>query len=415
VTETVYLKESVEAQVELTYSQACALNSLGKQLASKSSWWGNADGDAAPERTVIDCSPLGESSWSITVGNAIGAFGVDDVTFVVRPKIEATHALYLIARGAALPRLEQQLIALAAAQDLWEVLAIWFARCTERVVLQDLVRDYQGVRETVSAVRGQIDPVGSAGLYYVGRLDFVCSYDQFTVDNAFNRLLLSALTTLQSLTKLSYGTRRACRRLSAHFDGVGHLAESDLRVQTDRRTAYYNDALSLARLILSSMAIGLVEGDKKAWSFLIRTPEVVEAGVLAVLKDGLAPFVRVAKYSTPLDPATMRIWPDLRFDPPGAVGDVKYKVFGTDWPRGDLYQSVAFAAGSRTERSCVISFGDSPDRALPTVRFGDIEVSHIVWRTDSDIDPNTSAARLVDDCSQWLRLQTPDSLALVAR
>lgn len=393
----------------MSLEQATAIGALGRRLASKTNWWGGADEEGRPERTVIDCRPASEGMWSIAVWNAIGAFGVDDVTFVVRPKIAATHALYLIARGAALPRLEQQLIALAAGNDLWELLALWFVGCTQRVVLQDLVRDYEAVERTIPAMRGQVDALASAALYYAGTLQFVCEYDQFTVNNPLNRVLLAALAVLQGLTKLSYATRRDCRRLSAHFDGVGKLSASDLRVQTDRRTAYYDDSLSLARLILSSFAIALAEGSGRAWSFLIRTPEAIEAGILSVLRDGLFPSARVSKYSTPLEPAAIRIWPDLRFDPHGSVGDVKYKTVGADWLRGDLYQSVAFAAGTGAKRACVVTFGGAEDVALPAVRFRDIQVSNILWHEDDKLEPSASAQRLVEDCSEWLRLgDSPD-------
>ena len=186
------------------------------------------------------------------------------------------------------------------------------------------------------------------------------------------------------------------------FVDVGAIRSTDLAVSLDRRSAYYTDALLLAKLILRSISFDLSYGDVRGWTFLIRTPEAMEAGIRAVLREGLSPVVRVSKYATRLFPGTLTIEPDLRFEPIGAVGDVKYKLSESEWQRGDLYQSVAFAAGAKTTRSSVISFSRMNQPTLPMAHFGEIVVSSLTWDARRETAPEEAAADLVRQCGIWL-------------
>lgn len=400
---TIHLVETRPTKVSLTEEQARAVTLLGERLASKATWWGsNTEATADEAATVISCTPAGATTWNVSVSNAIGAFGIDDVTFVVVPKVSMAHVLYIMSRGMLLPRMAEAQLLIAKDSHLWELIARWFLDQTLKVISRDLIRDYQSVYDLVSAVRGQIDAVPSAINYYSGSLNMFCSYDEFTVDNAHNRVLMAALLALQRLTHLGSNLRREAGRLAGHFVGVGPLKYPDLEVFTDRRSAHYHDALILAKLILSATALAIAEGSLKAWTFLIRTPEAIEAGIRAILNAGLAPQMNVRKRRIALIPKDLGIDPDLYFDPVGFVGDVKYKLYGSDWPRSDLYQSVAFAAGAGTARSCVISFVDQKVAALPAVRFNGIEVSHLIWDACASSDPTQSGVQLAEDCRKWL-------------
>src|SRR5206468_2200533 len=105
----------------------------------------------------------------------------------------------------------------------------------------------------------------------------------------------------------------------------GELRTSDLRVAVDRRTAHYRDALALARHILRGERRTLEHGTQDAWTFLIRTPDLVESGLRQVLSEKLARrHVKAGTISLP--GTTMTANPDLLFDAGLAVADVKYKL-----------------------------------------------------------------------------------------
>jgi len=400
---TIELVESRPTEVVMTEAEAQLITTLGKTLVSRIAWWGEEADDASrPDRTIISCTATPRNTWIVTVSNAIGAFGVDNLTCLVTPKIPMPHLLYILSKSSLIPRMDDSRVHIGAGEALWELLARWFLSKVEQVVASDLLRDYQATHGPLSSVRGQLDSMATAGTFYSGSLDMVCTYDDFTVDNPLNRVLLAGLRALERLARLQTDLRRISRRLSSHFFEVGEVQTSDLRVITDRHSSHYGDALTLAKLIIEGTTFDLSTGIGEAWTFLIRTPEAIESGVRAVLAEGLSPQFTVRKYGTTLRPGTMQVQPDLRFDPIGHVGDVKYKKFGSDWPRGDLYQSVAFAAGCGAQRSCVISMGVGNSAKLPNVKFGDIEVASILWDAREETEPSEAARQLIADCHAWL-------------
>jgi len=376
---------------------------LGQALASKKAWWGADPDEATANRTVISCIPTRNKTYNISVSNAIGAFGAGGTTFIVRPKIPMRHALFLLSRARAVPRLDDAPLRLAESTDFRDLIAQWFNDQASKVIARGLIRDYEVESGPLRAVRGRLQPIATAERYYAGSLELVCEYDEFTVDNALNRVLLASALILQRLFADRPDIRKRSRNIAMELAGAGTVRVDDFRARPDRRTAYYSNALSLARLICSSIALDLGAGGCRAWTFLIRTPEAIEEGIRRVLYEGMRPGVHVSKYGTSLLPRHMTVEPDLRLDPPGAVGDCKYKLHGKEWVRGDLYQSVAFAAGTRAAKSCVVSFSDRAEaRPLGDIRFGDITVSHLLWDASPGRAPELAADELVQQCKEWL-------------
>ena len=112
-------------------------------------------------------------------------------------------------------------------------------------------------------------------------------------------------------------------------------------------------AWMLARRVLRSAGRSLMGGGELMWTFLIRTPELIEDGVRSVLQEALGTSV-VMKKRQPLAGSELTFNPDLRFFGNRAVGDVKYKLRAGDWNRADLYQVLSFAAGLRCFHAAIV-------------------------------------------------------------
>ena len=109
--------------------------------------------------------------------------------------------------------------------------------------------------------------------------------------------------------------------------------------------------------------------------------------------------------------------PDLVFGAPSAVGDVKYKLAGGDWDRGDLYQVVAFAAAFRVDEGLLVRFRASEVAPLSDVKVGDISVREATWLADPEESAESAAAALAADVGAWLlevRGRTVSGLSQVA-
>jgi 5-methylcytosine-specific restriction enzyme subunit McrC len=398
------LTESQPAIMRLTEAQAVALAAAGRRLASSKSWWGDPDVENE-ERTVIRVRPTGVGEWELRVADAVGAVAVADLQLLIGPKIPDDHLLYLFACSGQFPRLDPQHTTVGKGSSLWELVATWFVNAAEKVLRKDLIRDYRLHVATLPLVRGRIQALNTSRALLKGQVAITCEFDDFDEDNPLNRLLLAAALAVGSSQILPADLRQRSRRISLRLDGVGRLRPQDLRAVVDRRTDYYRDAVTLAKSILASAGRSLEEGPEAAWSFLIRTPEMVEAGLRQILAEGLGQHWPVTKGHLQLPGSTKTLNPDLVFRDGLAIGDVKYKLTGQDWNTGDLYQAVSFAAGYRTQRALLISFSPYGE-VLPELTVGDIRVMHIPWRASVHIHPEEAASILVAEVSDWLEMIT---------
>jgi 5-methylcytosine-specific restriction enzyme subunit McrC len=289
------------------------------------------------------------------------------------------------------------------------------------VLRRDLVRDYFPFRDALAAARGEIEALASAEEYYGGNLRLVCAYEEFGADTEPNRVLKAAAQAVMASVDAAPRTRQRARRVTTRMEDVGALQTNDLRTQTDRRTAHYRDALLLARAILLNIRRTLAHGDEPAWTFLIRTPEVVEAGVRAELRERLPEAWNVRKVTFPLRGANMTVAPDLVFGDVIAVGDVKYKRVLPRWRRADLYEVTAFATAAGAPRAAVIGFRGASDPDPPrTVGVGDTDVRFFAWEAHDDVSPEEAAAALAVTIRDWLaplgeRSPEPPALRAVQR
>src|SRR5262249_15747260 len=145
--------------------------------------------------------------------------------------------------------------------------------------------------------------------------------------------------------QLLWATRRRARAILARMDEVGDFDATRPWPTLDRRTTHYRDSLSLAAHLLRSDNRDLRHGGADAWTFLIRTADMIETAIRTILQEA---YPGIHKSALQLANSSMTLNPDLVLGARAAVADVKYKLSRSDWDRPDLYQLVAFAAGYRT-------------------------------------------------------------------
>ena len=394
------LVESRDSIVSLSDDEAAHLESLGRQLAGSSEWWGaGAQEEPARSPSVTSCIALGDGKWRIRVSDAVGLIGLPSVQISIQPKIPVQHLLYLMEASDEFPRLSPDRA--LAMNDLyfWELVMHWFVDELESVLRRGLLRDYEERRSRLETIRGSADVLETARLYYAGQLAFDCVYDEFDFNTPPNRLLLAAARRVAGTPVRNSLLRRRASRAIARFDRVGQLRSSDVRWRADRRAVYYTDATTLARHLILGVGRTISHGEGIATSFLIRTPEMVEKGLKALLSRAL-PHRRIEKRGLQLEGSTMTLNPDLLFDSGDAVGDVKYKILSGEWPRPDLYQLVAFATGFRSSEGILVHFASSDEYQLPSVRVGDVQLHAASWGANKEISPEEALGALavsIDD------------------
>ncbi len=392
-----WLVESKGKPIELSAEEQSLLEATGRQLARGTGRFGEEI--PASEASVLQCTRVDAAHCLVRVADAVGVIALPTLQLEVRPKIPQNHLLYLLGRASYLPRLGTNEAHLGEASSLFELIAHWFLVGLERLLKQGLARGYRPETAELTVPRGRISPLPTGRLFYRGRLSVVADYEEFDFDTALNRTLLYAARLLLSNTDLPGRLRRRARRVAARMDGVGEWHAADRHAAIERRTANYADPILLAKTVIDNVGRHLLEGQGKVWTFLIRTPEAVEEGLRAGLRDYLPSSLRKRSLAVP---GGITLNPDLVFGEGAAIGDVKYKLGGAEWNRSDLYEVVAFAAGFCCERAVILNFRRGSDEGLPAVRLGDIEVTELAWHVATGWSPEASLARLAADLGNWL-------------
>lgn len=397
---SISIVESTQSIIDLTANEARLLNDLGRQLASKTRFWGEAKDEPLPAASIIRCTYDG-SKWSLFVQNAIGLIRVSDLQVLVRPKIPLSHVVFLMSLSGALPRFIPEDTLAESSEDFLELIARWFMFALDGVLRRDLIRDYCELADDLTAARGQVDALATGAHFYAGRLELSCRFEDFDLDTPLNRILKAGANAVAGNPGFGDLLRRSASRVIRRLDDVSSLRAGDFSASTDRRTSHYQDALILAELLIQQEARTVELGGESAWSFLIPTPGAVERGVRTLLTTALAPWYKVTNRSRHLRPG-FTVNPDIVFEDIPAVADVKYKLAGGEWGRGDLYQGVAFAAAYNAKAVGVLSF--SADAVeFPDLAFGDIRVRSINWDATPGTQPQNAAGTFTAAVIAWLK------------
>lgn len=393
--------ESKAALLPLSPAQATLLDALGRQLASQRSWWGSALGPS-PARSIIQIDPAGPDAVRVTFRDVVGVVRLGKLQIHVLPKIPFAHFRYLAERSTLVPRSASSPIEVGSGDGLVEILAGWFLDAAERLLRIGLRKDYQTFSEALDGVRGQVRAAETAMHALSGQAIAVCDYEELCDDAPLNRLVRAACTRLERLDALSAAMRQRARHVAFRMDGVGPLQPGDLRVAIDRLTKAYAQAASLAVLILTGCASSMTVGRHPGMAFLLRTPELIEAGLRTVLTEAL-PKERITKRKVLLGETGLAMNPDLVFPLTGAIGDIKYRYLAADWNRADLNQVVAFATAFRASKAVLLGFTPHGNALRPrSLPIGAVYVAAFGWNADPEVDPAYSASALVEAVASWL-------------
>ena len=361
----------------------------------------------SPQAASSTAPGIDESRCQVRVLDAVGIIATPTLELEVRPKIPTDHLLFLLGKANLAPNFLRDRAHLDRDRTLAEIVIQWFLHSLERLLEQGLARDYREVHEEIEAVRGRIAPLATASLYYRGRLSVVAEFEEFDFDTPLNRLLREAARIVLATTSFDPNLRRRAARALGRMDGIGPVLATDFAAEPDRPTQNYADPIMLAKCVIEGSGTALTPDADPVWTFLIRTPDAVEAGIRSSLRDSL-PESRIdrGRQCLPIAGSTMTLNPDLVFGDDLAVGDVKYKLAATEWNRADLYEVVAFAEGLGTTRAAILGFSEPAEQTLPAVRIGDIVTDHLDWPSDEKLAPELAAARLGAKVLDWLSADT---------
>ncbi len=406
------LTESKPKSIDLTTDDASSLMMLGKKLASKREWWGFIEEDDTA-RSVITCSQNVDRKWSLTVYNAIGIIAAGDLQITISSKIPTNHFLYIVNKSKMLPRIDEQQLLAAQSKSFIDVVALWFIEAAQKLMRGELKKGYSEICDTLNVVRGRIKILETSEAFYRGVRAVDCEFEDFNTNIAINRIIKRAAEIVASCPLFEFILRRKAKAILSRMEGVDSLQHCDLCYTLDRLTYHYRDVLILAKYLITSSGVYISHGTKHAWTFLIRTPDIIEAGLREILATGLLDSWDVKKKGICLENSKLKLTPDLNFNDGMAVGDIKYKIVNSDWVRSDLYQITTFAAGFMSKLGLIIGFNTEETLCPPPIRVGDLCINYFAWDAREGTEPPDAAQRLLLSINNWLIEKTGKKRSIV--
>lgn len=354
--------------------------------------------------------------WVVTARGHIGAIVLPEVDVLITPKVDLENVFVLLDVGLPASAWSKQSFSFGTNRHLLAAVAAFYSRAVDHAVGGGLLRTYVVQRERVVAVRGRLDM--RALTAQPGILSpIACEYDDYTADNAENRLLKSAVRRLLALPGVLPETRRQLLRALTSFEEVAEVPvdpDEVLRRPFNRLNKHYEPALRLARLILRNATLRDAPGGAAASAFLLDMPDLFQRWVTDRLRRSLRGVMSVV--SEPREPLgegnKVPMYPDLVFEReelPVYVGDVKYKLASDGFARAsDYYQLLAYATVLQQAEGVLIycqAEGATPEKAIDVRRVGTRLWTYRLPLAGAPSDVEASVAKLAG----WLRERTEEA------
>lgn len=286
--------------------------------------------------------------------SSVGVVRVGELTVELRPKVGIAPVLFLLSYALDPGGWREPPAALVRDPNLAEAVVPLFARAAGAALRPGLLHGYRRHEDTLTTVRGRVRMVEQMRARTGLPLPVEVVYDDFTPNIVENQILLTAVDTLGRLRLRHSGSRRSLARLRQQLEAVTPVSLDGRGVPDPhwtRLNARYRPAVSLARLIVTTVGLEARAGGEDASSFVVDMNAVFERFVRVALREAL----HLPSTAFPAGSAATRIHldtshyiplePDLSWWDNGTcvfVGDCKYKKTTTSTPNADVYQMLAY-------------------------------------------------------------------------
>ena len=296
--------------------------------------------------------------YDLTPDSRVGLVRLPESLVEIRPKIPIDRLVFMLSYAFDTPHWRDVYADYGTASSVFEAMVPIFCRLVSKATSRGLLHGYQEREEALSTVRGRIRFHEQLASRFGIFPPIEVRFDEFTADIVENQLIRSALEVLHRLPLRSVLSSRALREILWAFQdvsttrfGAGFLPE----VRYTRLNEHYRPAISLAKLILSSMSLELPVGSATGLSFLVDMNKVFELFLHRALREALglseAEFPRGDSRLRLDDARQIVLRPDLSWWRAGRcifVGDAKYKRLDAHGYRhADLSQLLAYTIAAR--------------------------------------------------------------------
>jgi 5-methylcytosine-specific restriction enzyme subunit McrC len=235
--------------------------------------------------------------------NYVGVIQVDGLTIEILPKIdqfetetEATKNKWqaaLIEMLRVTRKLKVQKVGEANVNKqsihLLDIYFEWFLNEVQLLLHQGLIKQYYKETSNVKALKGKLEFAGHISKNLVHKERFYTTHQVYDKDHLIHQLLHQALSIIEKCTKGTYLYSK-CQTVQLDFPEVTSIQATETtfsKVPKNRKTAPYETALAIARLIILNYAPNISSGSEKMLALLFDMNSLWEEYILVRLKQAV--------------------------------------------------------------------------------------------------------------------------------
>ena len=231
----------------------------------------------------------------------VGIVQVDNLTIEILPKIDKYESessankqkwqSVLIEMLRVTRKLKVQKVGEASVAKqsihLLDIYFEWFLNEIQLLLHQGLIKQYYKNTSNVKALKGKLEFSGHLSKNLVHKERFYTTHQVYEKDHLIHQVLGQALNIIASLSKGTYLYSK-CKTIQLDFPEVTKIQANEsvfLRLPKNRKTAPYETALSIARLIILNYAPNIKSGSEQMLALLFDMNSLWEEYVLVRLKQ----------------------------------------------------------------------------------------------------------------------------------
>lgn len=253
----------------------------------------------------------------------------------------------------------------SAKSDFFEVLIYLFAKYTRKLLSSSIYQQYEEVKKELPFMKGRLDINEHINENLIkGRWHKLnCIYDEFVLDNEFNRIIKYVTTLLFNVTS-NQDNKKHLREILFILDEVSDekaSAEQCERISFNPMFGEFETVRDYCKLFLTNCVSFDYKNDLKLFAFLLPMEYVFEDFIFGFIEKEITSLAAKSQRSDIyLDEAkAFNLKPDLflKTEYKSLIADTKYKIVYSDEKdpkkgisQNDLYQMLAYAVRFKVDQ-----------------------------------------------------------------
>lgn len=255
------------------------------------------------------------------------------------------------------------------------------------LIRNGLIKQYRKEASNVKALKGKLDFAQNIRHNLVHKERFFTIHQVYDVDHRIHQILTQAIDIVKQFSTNMWINDK-CRRIQLEFPEVKKIqATKQLldSIQLNRKTAPYERALELARLIILNYSPNISQGEEKMISILFNMNQLWEEYVLTRLRQASRdyPSIKVLGKQVKTFWGSNRLEPDIVIEKGGEtyIIDTKWKTPGTSTSVQDLRQMYAYGRFWNAQKIMLLYPGDTG-----TDGFKSFEKKEHIQKSETEFD-----------------------------